>query len=200
MNRNINFWLFAFIVLGTFSSGCHLERGKLYFDEVGLDPITLYKMAPLERTVYCLAEINSEVGPAFENMHATALEAVRDNPEQADWSELVCLSLSGEADTTQLRQTVNTLDLVLSVHPQQSHPVLGFRRITQQRVELYDLLHDKHLQIEILKQNNVEQEAIHDRFIKSNDQIRQEQERKIVELEEQVRKLKEVELLLHPIQ
>jgi len=200
MEHNKNPWYLTLIILVSLSSGCHLEQGKLYFDEVGLDPITLYKMAPLERTVYCLAEINSEVGPTFANMHAVALEAVRVNPEQADWSELVCLSLSGETDLGQLRQTVNTLDLVISVQPQQSHPVRGFRMITQKRVELYDQLDEKHLQIELLKQNNVEQEAAHDRFIKSNEQIHQEQQRKIIVLEQQVRKLKEVELLLHPKQ
>ena len=200
MKRNNTWKLIGILMLAIISSSCHLEQGKLYFDEVGLDPITVYKMAPLERTVYCLTEADGEVGPDFERMHAAALEKVRNNPEHGDWSELVCLSLSGEINQGQLRQTVDTLDLVLSVQPQQSNPVRGFKRIMEMRLALYAQLDKKRMQVETLKQKNVEQATALDRYVKKHEHIQNEQRKKIGQLEQQVRKLKEIELLLHPKQ
>ncbi len=191
-------WLLEIMALVTIASGCHLEQGKLYFDEIGLDPITVYKMAPLERTVYCLTEIKHEVGSSFADMHANALAEVRNNPEQADWSELVCISLSGEATPGQLRQTVDTLDTVLALQSKQSNPIRGFQRIMQARLELYDQIEKQSSLIELLRLEQAEQTATMHRTGKEHEQITNELQDRIHRLEQQVRKLKEVELLLHP--
>ncbi len=191
-------WLAGMVLLVTILSACHLEQGKLFFDKVGLDPITVYNMAPLERTVYCLAEIKEDVGPAFEIMHAKALAEVRNDPEQADWSELVCLSLSGEASPWQLEQTVDTLDRVLALQSKQHNSLGGFQRILQVRLNLYEQIEKQSLQIEQLRKEQAKQIADADRAAKRHEQLTNELQNRINELEQQVRKLKEVELLLHP--
>jgi hypothetical protein len=60
--------------------GCQLERGKLYFDELGLDPITLYQMNPMEKTMHCLYQAQQQETAGYNELYTQALQAFSDNP------------------------------------------------------------------------------------------------------------------------
>jgi len=184
------------------TAGCHLEQGKIYFDELGLDPITVYKMAPLERTVFCLAESDDASGYDLGRMHANALARLEASPENADWSELVCLALHKEAGTGQIRETINALTLILAVQPKINHPARGFKLILEQRLELLERIVAEQQSCKATIAGNAAASAkdISACTLRESAQKAQlaELQEKIGTLEQQVRKLKEVELILHP--
>lgn len=187
------------LILGILFNGCHLEQGKLYFDKLGLDPITVYKMAPLEKTIFCLVEADNRSVENYDYLHSHALRELQNNP-QGDWSELVCLSLSDQAEPWQISQTVRVLGIVEDAQSQPSNPVTGFIDLMQDRLALYDKiaatqekLVGSEQQLEETAQANEQDQTAYKMQI-------QEQNKKILQLEQQVRELKEIELLLHPKQ
>lgn len=195
IRRSFLLYLLAAAVL--FGS-CHLEQGKLHFDELKLDPITVYKMAPLERTVFCLAEAEIPEEGSFRQMHARALIEVEDNPEMADWSKLVCLSLNEQASSDQIKETLHALQLVLSVQPHKTNPVRGFKKILEQEIVLYNRLEESAENLNKEKKQGVQQAATYEAEIQKMKNRVKQQRGKIETLTKQVRELKEVELLLQP--
>lgn len=191
--------LVLLMILASPIGGCHLDRGKLYFDELGLDPITVYQMAPLEKTVFCLTEARSRTVENFDYLYSSALQDV-ESDLQADWSELVCLSLSGQAKSWQLTQTVKLLDRVEEAQAQESNPVSGFKSLMEDRLAIYADIDDYQKQLLDSAQQLVEESQIQEQEIERFKVLVGEQNKKILQLKQQVRELKEIELLLHPKQ
>ena len=199
--RNTARFLHCWVALAAVAAGgCHLEQGKLYFDEIGLDPITVYSMAPLEKTVFCLVEAKDKQVQNFDYMYNMAVQEVAGNPASADWSELVCLSLADEAKPEQLRQTVEVLDRVEAAQPQRSHPVTGFRNLLEQRLALHAEIAKNQQRLEEMEQDMVKNSVLYEANVANQRRLAEEQRKKIGLLEQQVRELKEIELLLHPKQ
>ena len=157
-------------------------------------------MAPLEKTVYCLAEAQEKEVRNFDYMYNHALQEVAADPKSADWSELVCLSLSIEAKPAQLIQTIEVLDRIEKNQPRRSHPVSGFRNLMQQRLFLYAEVDAGRQELAQMEQELVRNSVLHGAEMHKEKELVAEQRKKIEELEKQVRELKEIELLLHPKQ
>ncbi len=188
-----------------FLGGCHLEQGKLHFDKLNLNPITVYAMSPLETTIYCVAEGDFPSGDILEEMHRQSFQQIENNPELADWGELVCLSLSEHATVKQMKETTNVLLLVLASRQDLRGAVRGFRKLLIQKIALVNEI-EKHRQMleEGAEQKKALISSYEDRMnmyelkLILEKQAAAEQAEKVKELELQVQKLKEVELLLQP--
>jgi hypothetical protein len=187
------------LILVSLLGGCHLERGKLYFDELGLDPITVYQMAPLEKTVFCLAEARDKTVDNFASLYNNALAGVESNPK-SDWSELVCLSLSSQAEPSQLAQTIQVLDRIQEAQPQQAHPVAGFQGLMQERLVRHAKLDGLLSKLQEADRQERENYQNYEQELERFRAVIREQNKKIPQLEQQVRELKEIELLLYPKQ
>ena len=192
-------------VLTLFLGGCHLEQGKLHFDELNLNPITVYAMKPLETTIYCVAEGDVPSGDILEQMHRESFDQVENNPEKADWGELVCLSLSEHATVKQMKETINVLLLVLAAREDLRSAVRGFRRLLEQKVRMVGELEKSQQMFEDEKNDKKavissyeDKMNIYELKLILERQATAEQREKVYTLEQQVRKLKEVELLLQP--
>ena len=192
-------------VLTLFLGGCHLEQGKLHFDELNLNPITVYAMKPLETTIYCVAEGDVPSGDILEQMHRESFDQVENNPEKADWGELVCLSLSEHATVKQMRETINVLLLVLATREDLRGAVRGFKRLLEQKVRMVGELEKSQQMFEDEKNDKKavissyeDKMNIYELKLILERQATAEQREKVYTLEQQVRKLKEVELLLQP--
>lgn len=192
-------------VLTLFLGGCHLEQGKLHFDELNLNPITVYAMKPLETTIYCVAEGDVPSGDILEQMHRESFDQVENNPEKADWGELVCLSLSEHATVKQMKETINVLLLVLATREDLRGAVRGFKRLLEQKVRMVGELEKSQQMFEDEKNDKKavissyeDKMNIYELKLILERQATAEQREKVYTLEQQVRKLKEVELLLQP--
>lgn len=192
-------------VLTLFLGGCHLEQGKLHFDELNLNPITVYAMKPLETTIYCVAEGDVPSGDILEQMHRESFDQVENNPEKADWGELVCLSLSEHATVKQMKETINVLLLVLATREDLRGAVRGFKRLLEQKVRMVGELENSQQIFEDEKNDKKavissyeDKMNIYELKLILERQATAEQREKVYTLEQQVRKLKEVELLLQP--
>ena len=93
-------------------------------------------MSPLETTVYCVAEGDFPSGDILEEMHRQSFQQVENNPEMADWGELVCLSLSEHATVKQMKETINVLLLVLASRQDLRGAVRGFKKLLEQKIAL----------------------------------------------------------------
>lgn len=199
-------WLVTCLtILTLFLGGCHLEQGKLHFDELHLNPITVYAMKPLETTIYCIADGDFPSGDILEQMHRESFEQVENNPEKANWGELVCLSLSEHATVKQMKETINVLLLVLNSRDDLRGAVRGFKRLLEQKVKMVGELEKSY---QIYEEEKEDKKAVISAYedkiniyevkLILERQATAEQAKKVDELEQQVRKLKEVELLLQP--
>jgi len=135
-------------------------------------------------------------------MHRQSYQQVENNPDEADWGELVCLSLSENATKQQMRETSNVLLLVLAARNDSRGAVRGFKNILDQRVRKLDEIEDYQQK---LVQDTAEQENLITKYEEQLEDERQKareftrkQGEKITDLEQQVQKLKDVELLLTP--
>ena len=129
-----NIQITALIIAVTSLSGCYLEQGKLHFAELNLDPIVVYEMAAPETTIYCLAEGNIPSGDRLALMHKQSMVFVEKNPEKANWGELVCLALAEDATLSQMKETINVLQLVIAVRPKHQGPPRAYKKIIEQSI------------------------------------------------------------------
>ncbi len=188
-----------------FLSGCRLEQGKLHFDKLNLNPITVYAMRPLETTIYCVAEGDVPSGDILEEMHRQSFQQIENNPEEADWGELVCLSLSEHATVKQMKETINVLLLVLASRQDSRGVVRGFKKLLEQKIALIGEIEKSQQDLdEMAKEKKALASSYEDRMnmyelkLILAKQAAAKQEEKVRDLEQQVQKLKEVELLLQP--
>ncbi len=200
--RSLLTWL---TVLTLFLGGCHLEQGKLHFDELHLNPITVYAMKPLETTIYCVAEGDFPSGDILEQMHRESFEQVENNPEEANWGELVCLSLSEHATVEQMKETINVLLLVLATRDDLRGAVRGFKKLLEQKVSVAEEIAEyQQMLVDEANDKKAVISAYEDRIniyelkLILEKQATAKQAEKVEDLEQQVQKLKEVELLLQP--
>jgi hypothetical protein len=205
MNVSVRSLLTLLTMLTLFLGGCHLEQGKLHFDELNLNPITVYSMKPLETTIYCVADGDLPSGNMLEQMHRESFEQVENNPEEANWGELVCLSLAEQATVEQMKETINVLVLVLAARDDLRGTVRGFKKLLEQKVRVVEES-EKYQQMLVDEANDKKAviSAYEDRMniyelkLILEKQATAKQAEKVEDLEQQVRKLKEVELLLQP--
>jgi cell division protein FtsL len=155
-------------------------------------------MSPFERTVYCLSEAHIPQDQAFEDLFQRTTAVVEEQPETADWSEVVCLALSDEASVEHMQMTINTLQLILAVQQRKSHPARGFKKILEQRLTLYEQIDDGLLNLSNEQQERDLLALDYEAEIKELMQEVSNQRKKIESLDQQVQKLKEVELMLTP--
>ena len=200
--RSLLAWL---TVLTLFLGGCHLEQGKLHFDELKLNPITVYAMKPLETTIYCVAEGDFPSGDILEQMHRESFDQVENYPEEANWGELVCLSLSEHATVEQMKETINVLLLVLAAREDLRGAVRGFKKLLELKVRAAEEIakYQKMLEDEKNDKKAViaayeDRMNIYELKLILEKQATAKQAEKAEDLEQQVQKLKEVELLLQP--
>jgi len=193
-----NIQISALIIAVISLSGCYLEQGKLHFAELNLDPIVVYEMAAPETTIYCLAEGNIPSGDRLALMHKQSMAFVEKNPEKANWGELVCLALAEDATLSQMKETINVLQLVIAVRPKHQGPPRAYKKIVEQRIRFRQTIENQKAEMHELRHVH-EQEIIAYKEIISNQINKTSVEKeKVKELEQQVQKLKEIELLLQP--
>lgn len=205
MNVSVRSLLTWLTMLTLFLGGCHMEQGKLHFDQLKLNPITVYAMKPLETTIYCVADGDFPSGNMLEQMHRESFEQVEKNPEETNWGELVCLSLSEQATIEQMKETINALVLVLASRDDLRGVVRGFKKLLEQKVTAAEEI-EKYQQMLVDEENDKKAviSAYEDRMniyelkLILEKQATAKQAEKVEDLEQQVRKLKEVELLLQP--
>ena len=197
----VSLMFFSLIVF----TGCHMEQGKLYFDELNLDPITIYKMAPLETTIYCITEGDMPAGERMASMHRQLKAEVENHPEKNNWGRLVCLSLAENATPEQIGETINTLQLVIAVRHRQANPARGFKRLLEQKLRLLDAIENEKRNLEDEKKRYAAGVVELKEEIKRQKQLTVEEKQltaaekeKVRTLEEKVGRLQEIELLLHP--
>ena len=188
-----------------FLSGCHLEQGKLHFDKLNLNPITVYAMKPLETTIYCVAEGDFPSGEILEEMHRQSYQQIENNPEEADWGVLVCLALSEQATVKQMKETINVLLLVLAARKDSRGAVRGFKKLLEQKIRLVNeiakyqqMLENEEIDRKILVSSYEDKMNMYELKLILERQATAKEAEKVRDLEQQVHKLKEVELLLQP--
>lgn len=188
-----------------FLSGCRLEQGKLHFDKLNLNPITVYAMRPLETAIYCVAEGDFPSGDILEQMHRQSFQQIENNPEEADWGELVCLSLSEHATVKQMKETTNVLLLVLASRQDSRGAVRGFKKLLEQKIALIteiekyqQMLDEEAKDKKALISSYEDKMNMYELKVILEKKAAVKQEEKIRDLEQQVQKLKDVELLLQP--
>ena len=179
-------------------SGCYLEQGKLHFDELNLNPISVYSMKPLETAIYCIADGNIPSGNELREMHLQSLQQVESDPEEADWGELVCLALSEQATIEQVKETKHAMVLVIAARKDLRGAARGFKKLIDQKIEILESFKNYETQIGSLENEARESAATYDYEIQRISSEVFDREEKIELLENQVRELKEVELLLQP--
>ena len=162
-------------------------------------------MKPLETTIYCVAEGDFPSGDILEQMHRESFDQVENNPEEANWGELVCLSLSDHATVEQMKETINVLLLVLAAREDLRGAVRGFKKLLELKVRAAEEIakYQKMLEDEKNDKKAViaayeDRMNIYELKLILEKQATAKQAEKVEDLEQQVQKLKEVELLLQP--
>ena len=186
------------LVVAASTSGCYLEGGKLHFDELNLNPITVYSMKPPETAIYCIADGKIPSGAVLQRMHEESLAQVENNPEEADWGELVCLALSEQATLEQLKETSNALVLVMATRKDMRGAARVFRKLVETMITEREKIESEQARNQ---ESEVELEQVITLYEKKLGIFREELTEKteqIISLEKQVQKLKEVELLIQP--
>ena len=181
-------------------SGCYLEQGKLHFEELNLNPISVYSMKPLETAIYCIADGNIPTGTELKDMHLQSLQQVESNPEEADWGELVCLSLSEQATIEQVKETKHAMVLVIAARKDLRGAARGFKKLIDQKIEILESFQNYETQIGSLEKDARDTAVTYDNKIQRITSEVVDRDEKIEILENQVRELKEVELLIQPTQ
>ena len=156
-------------------------------------------------TIYCVAEGDVPSGDLLEQMHRESFDQVENNPEKADWGELVCLSLSEHATVKQMKETINVLMLVLATRDDLRGAVRGFKRLLEQKVRMAGELEKSQQMFEDEKNDKKavissyeDKMNIYELKLILERQATAKQAEKVYTLDQQVQKLKEVELLLQP--
>jgi hypothetical protein len=195
--------IYVLAIATVLSGGCHLESGQRLLAELGLDSQSLSTLPPAERTLACIAETDGNTLASFRDEHATSLTAFQRDPANGDWSGLVCLALSSQAEAGQIKQTIEALDVAIAARGERQHdPLFGFYTILKQR---YHALawHDeenRYWQAQLAAQQ-VHFQQMHGNFeerLAAAERLAAEKQEQVYTLEQQVRKLKEVELMLQP--
>ncbi len=179
-------------------TGCRLERGKVYFDELGLDPITVYTVSPLKSALYCLAEEDISGDERWLARYREELEKVKAHPERENWGRLVCLAFSDRSTIVQLRETIRALQLIIAAGHTQVNGACAFKKLLEEKMRL-----QQKIAAAATTKKNLEKE--HEKALRY---CREEigkgyaaisvEKMRVRELEDKVRKLQEIELMLHP--
>ena len=160
-------------------------------------------LPPPERTLACVAETDGKTLASFRDEHATALRALEHAPAGGDWSGLVCLALSSQAQAEQIKETIDVLEAALADRGDRRYdPLLGFYTLLKQRYDALSWQAEEysHWQAQLAAQQ-AQIEQLHSDYEQQLAEARRlatEKEDQIEALEQQVRKLKEVELMLQP--
>ena len=212
--KDLNMRTFLVVLVLVLLNGCYLEQGRLHFEELGLNPIVVYKMEPLETAVYCLAEGEVPTGRDFDKMFRESMKAIESDPENVNWGELACLAMSGEANKEQLREAVNVFQLIIAINPKRPGVPRAFKRMVEQEIEDFEQIEKLAAEIEDKKKKNVEAVEKHKKEIADTERMYKqkvynleqeigrleielvEKKKDIQNLELQIKKLKEVEMLL----
>ncbi|MBE0584121.1 MAG: hypothetical protein IH612_10235 [Desulfofustis sp.] len=203
MNLMIKNRIIVLALATLLSGGCHLESGQRLLAELGLDSQSLSTLPPAERTLACIAETDGNTLASFRDEYTTSLTAFQRDPVNGDWSGLVCLALSNQAEAEQIRQTIETLDVAIAARREGRYdPLFGFYTILKQR---YNALawhgeENRYWQAQLAAQQ------AHFQLLNGNleerlaaaERLAAEKQEQVHTLEQQVRKLKEVELMLQP--
>jgi hypothetical protein len=202
MNITMKIAMFPLLIAAGLTLGCHLESGQRLLVEMGLDT-RLAALPPPERTLACVAEADGNTLASFRDEHGMALATLRRDPAGGDWSGLVCLALSSQAQAEQIKETIDVIEGALAARSDRRYdPLLGFYTLLKQR---YDALawqaeENKHWQAQLAAQQ-AQAEQVRNGYEKQLAEARRlaaEKESQVEALEQQVRKLKEVELMLQP--
>lgn len=176
--------------------GCHLESGQRLLVELGLDTQSLAELPPPERTLACVAETDGTTLASFRDEHATSLTAFQRDPDRGDWSGLICLTLSSQAQAEQIKQTIDVIEVAVAARGDRRHdPLLGFLSLLRQR---YDTLTWHAEENSYWQAEKQQLQSNHEQRLAESRRLATEQEKQIQALELQVRKLKEVEQMLQP--
>jgi len=202
MNITMKITMFPLLIAAGLTLGCHLESGQRLLAEMGLDT-RLAALPPPERTLACVAEADGNTLASFRDEHGMALATLRRDPAGGDWSGLVCLALSSQAQAEQIKETIDVIEGALAARSDRRYdPLLGFYTLLKQR---YDALawqaeENRHWQAQLAAQQ-AQAEQVRNGYEKQLAEARRlaaEKESQVEALEQQVRKLKEVELMLQP--
>ena len=212
--KYLNMKTFLVVLVVILLNGCYLEQGRLHFEELGLNPIVVYKMEPLETAVYCLAEGDVPAGRDFDKMFRESKKAIESDPENVNWGELACLSISGEASKEQLKEAVNVFQLIIAINPKRPGVPRAFKRMIEQDIKDLENKEKLAAEVEEIKVKKVEAEESLRKEIADNRKIYKqelynleqeigrleielvEKKKDIQNLELQIKKLKEVEMLI----
>ncbi|THB71810.1 MAG: hypothetical protein D6B25_17905 [Desulfobulbaceae bacterium] len=179
-------------------SSCHLEQGKLHFDEFDLDPITVYKMAPVEAAVFCIVERKNRPSKNLKKEYRDEIKKIEANIETENWGKLACLAMDENADLIQIAETIVMLKKIHKVRPRHGKGAIGFTEILQHKVKLLNTIEEHEAQIKRLQDRNEEKTAQFQIAQQKKQAEIDEKNQEIKSLEKKIENLKEVELLLHP--
>ncbi len=156
-----------------------------------------------ERVLACIARPDeSGEDTPFNRRFALAVAALQSDLRQMDWSELVCLALAEQAEVGQLQQARTVLSLAAGVERPDRQQLQGWLHVIERRLIMMTgttIAADRQAQRE---RHCLQREQDYETCREALEQHRRllvEQQTVIDELEIQVRKLKEVELILHPL-
>jgi hypothetical protein len=191
------------LIAAGLTAGCHLESGQRLLAELGLDAVSLAALPPPQRALACVAETDGNTLASFRQEHAAALATFQRNPAVEDWSGLVCLALSSQAQAGQIKETIDVLEVALAARGDRRYdPLLGFYTLLKQRHDalLWHAEENSHWQAQVAAQQaQAEQQQIsYEAQLAEARRLAAEKEKQVEALEQQVRKLKEVELMLQP--
>jgi hypothetical protein len=195
--------VFLLLVAAGLTGGCHLESGQRLLSELGLDAVSLAALPPPQRALACVAETDGNTLASFRQEYAAALAAFRRDPAGEDWSGLVCLALSSQAQAEQIEETIDILEVALAARGDRRYdPLLGFYTLLKQRHDTlaWSAEENRHWQAQLAAQQaQAEQQRIsYEEQLAEVRRLAAEKEKQVETLEQQVRKLKEVELMLQP--
>ncbi len=202
MNITKKIIMFPLLLAAALTLGCHLESGQRLLAEMGLDT-RLAALPPPERTLACVAEADGNTLASFRDEHGRALATLRRDPAGGDWSGLVCLALSSQAQAEQIKETIDVIEKALAARGDRRYdPLLGFYTILKQRYDglAWQAEENRHWQAQLAAQQ-AQAEQVRGDYEKQLAEARRlaaEKESQVEALEQQVRKLKEVELMLQP--
>ena len=176
----------CFCVLGL--AGCHYKDGKWYVGESEKVPLPDFR-GEIEKVHDCIVANETYSNEELDNRFKLEYEKLGQEDNWRYWGHLVCLAFNEGATRKQVGRTV--LFLTDRVEPgNRNHNDLEAMKILLER-RLDNVNNVKSLQEELSKEreNNTQQKVEFEKQILAHKKIQQD-------LENQVRKLKEIETLL----
>lgn len=175
-----------------YCSGCQFDNSRLE----RLDPDYTISGIPyynsLEKTSICLAKDTPLSSQEFNKQFSAEWKKLtqKDIPPNEDWSKLVCLSFYGQASLVQVRKAVKVVDSIIATQEDRAtYKLKAMQVLLKRKANTMAQLATARRKAKALQHQHTKVQGDYAQLILDKNQ-------QISELEVQVRKLREIEILI----